>query len=91
MASGNAGMQRNSRVSTANLASLPSPSAVKNRHLAQLHSQLAQLSAHLADLDNIVRMTAHQAQAMRDLGAWSGGLYALGEYRCYESHRLMLA
>lgn len=75
MSAGNAAMHRTSRVSSANNVSLPTAAAVKNRHLAQLHSQLAQLSANLADLDNIIRMTAHQAQAMRDLGAWSGGLY----------------
>ncbi|KAK1836988.1 DASH complex subunit Hsk3 like-domain-containing protein [Podospora conica] len=52
-----------------------SGSAVKARQLAQLHSQLAQLSANLADTDNILRTTSAQAEFMRGLGAWHGGLF----------------
>jgi hypothetical protein len=40
----------------------------------QLHSQLAQLSANLADTENILRMTSVQAECMRGLGSWHGGL-----------------
>lgn len=47
----------------------------KNRHLSHLHSQLAQLSANLADLESVLRMTAVQAESMRGLGGWTGGLY----------------
>lgn len=39
-----------------------------------LHSQLAQLSANLADTENLLRMTSVQAEAMRGLGSWHGGL-----------------
>jgi hypothetical protein len=51
-----------------------SASAIKNRHLSHLHSQLAQLSANLSDLENLLRMTAVQAEAMRGLGGYSGSL-----------------
>ncbi|KAF3768763.1 hypothetical protein M406DRAFT_337126 [Cryphonectria parasitica EP155] len=51
-----------------------SGSAVKQRQLTQLHSQLAQLSANLADTENLLRMTSVQAECMRGLGSWHGGL-----------------
>ncbi|RYO75017.1 hypothetical protein DL766_009608 [Monosporascus sp. MC13-8B] len=41
----------------------------------QLHSQLARLSANLADTENLLRMTSVQAEAMRGLGSWHGGLF----------------
>jgi hypothetical protein len=41
---------------------------------AHLHSQLAQLSANLSDTENLLRMTSVQAEAMRGLGSWHGGL-----------------
>ncbi|KAI9748979.1 MAG: Translation initiation factor 3 subunit J component [Chaenotheca gracillima] len=59
---------RNSRLSTA-------PSAIKPRQLAHLHAQLAQLQAHMSDLENLVRMTAVQAEFGRGLGGWMGGLF----------------
>jgi len=77
MADYSTSQRRTTRISSVNNTSIPTASATKNRHLAQLHSQLAQLSANLANLDNIVHMTAKQAQSMRDLGAWSGGLYVI--------------
>lgn len=40
----------------------------------QLHSQLAQLSANLSDTENLLRMTSVQAECMRGLGSWHGGL-----------------
>ncbi|OTB02912.1 hypothetical protein M426DRAFT_322329 [Hypoxylon sp. CI-4A] len=49
--------------------------AVKARQLTHLHSQLAQLSANLADTENLLRMTSVQAEAMRGLGSWHGGLF----------------
>ncbi|CRK19397.1 hypothetical protein BN1723_002580 [Verticillium longisporum] len=52
-----------------------SGSAVKNRQLTHLHAQLAQLSANLADTENLVRMTSVQAESMRGLGSWHGGLF----------------
>ncbi|RYP26335.1 hypothetical protein DL767_008089 [Monosporascus sp. MG133] len=48
---------------------------VKARQLTQLHSQLARLSANLADTENLLRMTSVQAEAMRGLGSWHGGLF----------------
>lgn len=41
---------------------------------AHLHSQLSQLSSNLSDTENLLRMTAVQAEAMRGLGAWHGGM-----------------
>ncbi|KAK0655989.1 DASH complex subunit Hsk3 like-domain-containing protein [Cercophora newfieldiana] len=52
-----------------------SGSAVKARQLTQLHSQLAQLSSNLADTENLLRMTSVQAECMRGLGSWHGGLF----------------
>ncbi|KAK3330987.1 DASH complex subunit Hsk3 like-domain-containing protein [Apodospora peruviana] len=52
-----------------------SGSAVKSRQLTQLHSQLAQLSANLADTENLLHMTSVQAECMRGLGSWHGGLF----------------
>ncbi|KAI1854298.1 hypothetical protein JX265_000706 [Neoarthrinium moseri] len=48
---------------------------VKQRQLAHLHSQLSQLSSNLADTENLLRMTAVQAEAMRGLGSWHGGMF----------------
>ncbi|EQB48757.1 hypothetical protein CGLO_11984 [Colletotrichum gloeosporioides Cg-14] len=55
--------------------SASSGGAVKSRQLTHLHSQLAQLSANLADTENLVRMTSVQAESMRGLGAWHGGMF----------------
>ncbi|KAJ6444118.1 2-dehydropantoate 2-reductase [Purpureocillium lavendulum] len=52
-----------------------SGSIVKNRQLTHLHAQLAQLSANLSDTENLLRMTSVQAEAMRGLGSWHGGLF----------------
>lgn len=56
------------RPSTSSL-SHPSTSASastinRNRQYTHLHAQLAQLNAHLADLENLVGMTAVQADFM---------------------------
>lgn len=70
--------------STNTKQSLPRPSSVtsfnatstnKTRQYAHLHAQLAQLNAHLADTENLVRMTAVQAQDMRFLGGYVGALF----------------
>lgn len=50
-------------------------STTKSRQYAHLHSQLAQLNAHLADTENLIRMTAVQAEDMRFLGGYVGGLF----------------
>ncbi|CAM1502024.1 Fc.00g040080.m01.CDS01 [Cosmosporella sp. VM-42] len=52
-----------------------SGSVVKTRQLTHLNSQLAQLSANLSDTENLLRMTSVQAEAMRGLGSWHGGLF----------------
>ncbi|KAH7064898.1 DASH complex subunit Hsk3 like-domain-containing protein [Macrophomina phaseolina] len=57
-----------SRMSTA-------PSSQKARQLSHLHSQLAQLTANMADLENLLRMTAVQAESMRGLGGYCGGMF----------------
>lgn len=46
----------------------------RQRQYAHLGAQLAQLNAHLADTENLLRMTAVQAEYMRGLGGWSAGL-----------------
>jgi hypothetical protein len=52
-----------------------SMSTTKTRQYAHLHSQLAQLNAHVADTENLLRMTAVQAEDMRFLGGYVGGLF----------------
>jgi len=69
-----------------------SGSAFKARQLSQLHTQLAQLSNNLADTENLLRMTSVQAEAMRGLGSWHGGLFmaaskVLGEESVKEAGR----
>lgn len=49
--------------------------ATKSRQLAHLQAQLAQLSGNLSDTENLLRMTSVQAEAMRGLGSWHGGLF----------------
>ncbi|KAL4870420.1 DASH complex subunit Hsk3 like-domain-containing protein [Aspergillus spectabilis] len=65
----------NSHNSSASNTSSASMSAAKTRQYAHLHSQLAQLNAHLADTENLLRMTAVQAEDMRFLGGYVGGLF----------------
>ncbi|CCU75259.1 unnamed protein product [Blumeria hordei] len=55
-------------------SSIPSNGA-KQRQLSQLHTKLATLSANLADLENLLRMTSVQAESIKSLGAWHGGLF----------------
>jgi len=55
------------------LSTVPT-SASKSRQLSHLHAQLAQLTAHMSDLENLLRMTAVQAEGMRGLGGYAGGM-----------------
>ncbi|KAL5366380.1 DASH complex subunit Hsk3 like-domain-containing protein [Aspergillus floccosus] len=64
-----------STTSAGSAASSTSMSAAKTRQYTHLHSQLAQLNAHLADTENLLRMTAVQAQDMRFLGGYVGALF----------------
>lgn len=56
------------------LSTLPTQ-ASKQRQLSHLNSQLAQLTAHMSDLENLLRMTAVQAEGMRGLGGYAGGMF----------------
>ncbi|KAI5370776.1 putative DASH complex subunit Hsk3 protein [Septoria linicola] len=60
--------------STSRLSTVPT-SASKSRQLSHLHSQLAQLTANMSDLENLLRMTAVQAEGMRGLGGYAGGMF----------------
>ncbi|SMR53296.1 unnamed protein product [Zymoseptoria tritici ST99CH_3D1] len=60
--------------SSARLSTVPT-SASKSRQLSHLHAQLAQLTANMSDLENLLRMTAVQAESMRGLGGYSGGMF----------------
>ncbi|EGP87757.1 uncharacterized protein MYCGRDRAFT_29582, partial [Zymoseptoria tritici IPO323] len=59
--------------SSARLSTVPT-SASKSRQLSHLHAQLAQLTANMSDLENLLRMTAVQAESMRGLGGYAGGM-----------------
>ncbi|KAF2745943.1 hypothetical protein M011DRAFT_405645 [Sporormia fimetaria CBS 119925] len=54
------------------LSTVPSQ---KPRQLSHLQAQLAQLTANMADLENLLRTTAFQAQSMRGLGGYAGGMF----------------
>ncbi|KAF2212443.1 hypothetical protein CERZMDRAFT_84781 [Cercospora zeae-maydis SCOH1-5] len=60
--------------SSARLSTVPN-SASKSRQLSHLHAQLAQLTANMSDLENLMRMTAVQAEGMRGLGGYAGGMF----------------
>jgi hypothetical protein len=60
-----------SQPSQSRLSTIPSQ---KPRQLSHLQAQLAQLTANMADLESLMRMTAGQAQDMRGLGGYAGGL-----------------
>jgi hypothetical protein len=55
------------------LSTVPT-SASKTRQLSHLHAQLAQLTANMSDMENLLRMTAVQAEGMRGLGGYAGGM-----------------
>ncbi|KAF2272895.1 uncharacterized protein EI97DRAFT_483032 [Westerdykella ornata] len=54
------------------LSTVPSQ---KPRQLSHLQAQLAQLTANMADLENLMRTTAFQAQKIRGLGGYAGGMF----------------
>lgn len=58
---------------TSRLSTVPT-SASKTRQLSHLHAQLAQLTANMSDMENLLRMTAVQAEGMRGLGGYAGGM-----------------
>ncbi|KAM0709416.1 hypothetical protein Q7P35_003454 [Cladosporium inversicolor] len=60
--------------STSRLSTVPT-SASKTRQLSHLHAQLAQLTANMSDMENLLRMTAVQAEGMRGLGGYAGGMF----------------
>src|SRR5438552_18153400 len=68
-------MPPRNRPSSSRLSTATTPAHVKSRQFSHLNSQLAQLQAHLADLDNHVRITAIQAEAMKKLGAQHASMY----------------
>src|SRR5579862_5395252 len=68
-------MPAHNRPSSSRLSTATTPAHVKSRQFSHLNSQLAQLQAHLADLDNHVRITAIQAEAMKKLGAQHASMY----------------
>jgi hypothetical protein len=59
--------------STSRLSTVPT-SASKTRQLSHLHAQLAHLTANMSDMENLLRMTAVQAEGMRGLGGYAGGM-----------------
>ncbi|OJK02068.1 hypothetical protein ASPACDRAFT_40888 [Aspergillus aculeatus ATCC 16872] len=61
--------------SSSSSSSTTSMSMAKTRQYANLHAQLAQLNSHLRDTENLVRMTAVQAEDMRFLGGYVGALF----------------
>ncbi|KAK7561814.1 DASH complex subunit Hsk3 like-domain-containing protein [Phyllosticta paracitricarpa] len=67
------GVPRQQSDSNSRLSSMPS--SQKPRQLSHLHSQLAQLTANISDLENLLRMTAVQAESMRGLGGYCGGMF----------------
>ncbi|KAL7899138.1 DASH complex subunit Hsk3 like domain-containing protein [Trichoderma sp. SZMC 28014] len=84
---GSQGLSRQSSVATT------SGSVMKSRQVTHLHSQLAQLSKNLSDTENLLRMTSVQAEAMKGLGSWHGGLFmaasrVLGEESVKEAGKL---
>lgn len=64
------------------LSTVPA-STNKARQLSHLHAQLAQLTAHMSDLENLLRMTAVQAEGMRGLGGYAGGMYVATPYHVF--------
>lgn len=72
----NAFPSSNTTSSQAHTTSLPTSATTQKRNYqyTHLHAQLAALNAHLADTENLLRMTGVQAENLRGLGGWWGGL-----------------
>ena len=68
-------MPPHNRPSSSRLSTATTPAHIKSRQFSHLNSQLAQLQAHLADLDNHIRITAIQAEAIKRLGAQHASMY----------------
>ncbi|OOF93482.1 hypothetical protein ASPCADRAFT_7704 [Aspergillus carbonarius ITEM 5010] len=60
---------------TSSMGGASSMSMAKTRQYTNLHTQLAQLNANLRDTENLLRMTAVQAEDMRFLGGYVGALF----------------
>ncbi|KAK6543280.1 hypothetical protein TWF694_000038 [Orbilia ellipsospora] len=60
-----------------------SSSAYKGRQYTHLQSQLAQLQANLSDMEELLRMTATQAENIKVLGGLHGGLF-VGATKVFE-------
>ncbi|RPB27585.1 hypothetical protein L211DRAFT_865733 [Terfezia boudieri ATCC MYA-4762] len=67
------------RLSTAPPSTTASASSNKHRQLSHLNSQLTQLHAHLSDLEDLVRMTAVQAEHIRALGGIHGAFLLMSD------------
>lgn len=52
-----------------------STSSIKQRQLSHLNAQLAQLQANLTDLDNLIKITAIQAEYIEKIGLMHGSLF----------------
>lgn len=59
--------------SSSTAASIAHFHQARARQYAHLQAQLAQLNAHLADMENLLHMTAVQAEYIKGLGGWWGG------------------
>lgn len=59
--------------SNSRLSTVPT-SASKARQWSHLNAQLAQLTANMSDMENLLRMTAVQAEGIRGLGGYAGGM-----------------
>ncbi|KAK6341716.1 hypothetical protein TWF696_008783 [Orbilia brochopaga] len=60
-----------------------SSSTYKTRQYTHLQSQLAQLQANLSDMEELLRMTATQAENIKILGGLQGGLF-MGATKVFE-------
>ncbi|KAF3927495.1 hypothetical protein AA313_de0200355 [Arthrobotrys entomopaga] len=60
-----------------------SSSTYKSRQYTHLQSQLAQLQANLSDMEELLRMTATQAENIKVLGGLHGGLF-VGATKVFE-------
>lgn len=72
--SSGAGTYGKHRLSTAPPSTTSTTVSNKQRQLSHLNSQLAHLHSHLSDLEDLVRMTAVQAEHIRALGGIHGAL-----------------
>ncbi|KAH3678409.1 hypothetical protein WICMUC_001426 [Wickerhamomyces mucosus] len=57
--------------------------SLKQRQLSHLHSQLAQLEANLSDFDNLIKITAFQANYIKQLGINHASLF-MSSHKVFE-------